>query len=90
MPVDICVNHHIAALGLLMAHPDRLRIGGPNLPVFNSAHDSQLKHFSFWDFLKGMTDFDEKKAVQPRRCVNWFTISLRSDLFWGLSPTDPE
>ena len=31
------------------------------MPVFNSAHDSQLNGFSFWDFLKGMTHFDETK-----------------------------
>merc|ERR1719463_348046 len=61
IPVDICVNQHIAGLAALMAHPMRNQIGGKTMPVFNSAHDSQLNGFSFWDFLKGMTHFDETK-----------------------------
>jgi len=61
IPVDVCVNQHVVSLAVLMAHPDRPRIGGDLMPVFNSAHDSQLNGFSFWDFLNGMPHFDETK-----------------------------
>merc|ERR1719428_2523936 len=74
VPVDVCANHHIAALVLCMTHPDRLQFQGTGIKVFNSSNDTKDfkepgRVFSegFLSFLRFFTHWDEKDFDFPNR-----------------------
>lgn len=59
-PVDICSNHHIAALTCLLAHPERQTFIGEKILTVNSCHDKKIKRFSMWEYLNSFPHFAER------------------------------
>lgn len=63
-PVDICANHHIAMLAVLMTHPDRQSFIGENIVTMNSNHDQVKKTVTTWQMYNWMPHFDVRNFTQ--------------------------